>query len=308
MASLSQVEKDVQADYPEERIQEFLDVAQELVAQAAEKVKAALSNRDKKVMEKSSATDLVTETDKATEKLLVGGLSAKFPGHKFIGEEDVAENKSNNVGDVTDDPTWIIDPIDGTTNFVHGHPMVCISVGLVIKRVPWIGIVSVPMTNNIYHAVRFKGAYLNGEKIQTSGCRSLSKSMFLPALTCLAGDTSDEDKQMKMMIGLGNLAKIASKVQAVRLDGSAAINLVMIANGESDVYPQVGIRCWDIVAGGLIVQEAGGCLMDPRDGSDYDYMSRGILAASTPELAKAVLDLGLTYRDISRDHPDTFTG
>ena len=120
----------------------------------------------------------------------------------------------------------------------------------------------------------------------------------------------------------------------INFTGSTAINLVMIANGESDVYPQVGIRCWDIVAGGLIVQEAGdsicslfvstyftidisistialfsgGCLMDPRDGSDYDYMSRGILAASTPELAKAVLDLGLTYPDISRDHPDTFTG
>jgi len=299
MASLSQVEKDVQADYPEEKIQEFLDVAQGLVAQAAEKVKAALSNRDKKVMEKSSATDLVTETDKATEKLLVGGLSAKFPGHKFIGEEDVAENKSNNVGDVTDDPTWIIDPIDGTTNFVHGHPMVCISVGLVIKRVPWIGIVSVPMTNNVYHAVRFKGAYLNGEKIQVSRAQQLGKAMVLNEVWSLSGHNK---------LQLENMAKLMEHAQAIRTVGSAAINLVMIANGESDVYPQVGIRCWDIVAGGLIVQEAGGCLMDPRDGSDYDYMSRGILAASTPELAKAVLDLGLTYPDIPRDNPDTFTG
>ena len=82
----------------------------------------------------------------------------------------------------------------------------------------------------------------------------------------------------------------------------------MVANGEADAYPQVGIRCWDMVAGGLIVQEAGGCLMDPRDGSAYDYMSRGILAAATPELAKQVIDLGLEYPQVPRDHEDKFSG
>jgi len=306
-ATPSQAEKDVLVDYSE-KIQEFFNVASELVAEAAEKVKAALARRDKTVMEKSSATDLVTETDKATEKLLVGGLSAKFPDHKFIGEEDVAENMGNKVGEVTDAPTWIIDPIDGTTNFVHGHPMVCISVGLVIKRVPWIGIVSVPMTNSVYHAIRFKGAFLNGNKIQTNGRDKLSTSMFLGKMACLAGEDSDEEKQTKMMIDLGNLAKIASRVQAIRMEGSAAINLVMVANGEADVYPQVGIRCWDIVAGGLIVKEAGGCLMDPRDGSDYDYMSRSVLAASTPQLAKKVIELGLAYPETKRDHEDKFIG
>ena len=91
--------------------------------------------------------------------------------------------------------------------------------------------------------------------------------------------------------------------------GSAAINLAMIANGEADAYPQVGIRCWDIVAGGLIVREAGGCLLDPRDGSDYDYMSRGVLATATPELAQEVLALGLTYdKETPRDHDEKFSG
>lgn len=304
----SQLEKEVGSEYPKERIQEFLDVAMDLVSRASGCVKEALSKRDKNVETKSSATDLVTETDKAMEKLLVGGLQAKFPDHKFIGEEDTAENKGNDVGEVTDSPTWIIDPIDGTTNFVHGHPMVCISVGLIIKRIPWIGIVSVPMTNSTYHAVRSQGAFLNGNKIQPSGCRSLSKSMFLPTMTCLAGANDSEENKMKNMLCLGNLAKISSKVQAVRMDGSAAINLVMIANGEADVYPQVGIRCWDIVAGGLIVKEAGGTLLDPRDGSDYDYMSRAVLACATPELAKEVIDLGLAYPDCKRDHEEKFMG
>ena len=110
-------------EYPREQIQEFLDVAMDLVSHASWCVKEAPSKRDKNVETKSSATDLVTETDKAMEKLLVGGPQGKFHDHKFIGEEDTAENKGNDVGEVTDNPTWIIDPIDGTTNFVHGHPV-----------------------------------------------------------------------------------------------------------------------------------------------------------------------------------------
>jgi len=111
-------------------------------------------------------------------------------------------------------------------------------------------------------------------------------------------------------VALRNLAKISPKVQAVRMDGSAAINLAMIANGEAEVYAQVGIRCWDIVAGGLIVKEAGGCLMDPRggpEGGPYDYMSRGILATANPQLAKEVLDLNLEYHHVPRDHQDKFS-
>lgn len=315
MDALSPAEEDVMNAYPSEKINEFLDVAMALVQEASGIIKAALSSRDKKVSEKANVTDLVTETDKAMEKLLVEGIRKNFPDHKFIGEEDVAENKGNTVGEVTDDPTWIIDPIDGTMNFVHGHPMVCVSVGLVIKKVPWIGIIGVPMTNSVYHAIRFKGAWLNGNMIQSSGCNSLSNAMILPALPCLGGDETNQQQQAKLQMALNNLAKIAPKVQSIRMDGSAAINLAMIANGEADVYAQVGIRCWDIVAGGLIVKEAGGCLLDPRprrpqDGSSssYDYMSRGILAAATPELAKQVLDLKLEYPEIGRDHQQQFTG
>ena len=175
----SQLEKDIMTEYDQEKIASFMAVIMPLVEKASKTVKEALSSRMKKISEKTSPTDLVTETDKAIEKLLVEGIKAKFPSHRFIGEEDTAENKGDKVGDVTDVPTWIIDPIDGTMNFVHGHPMVCISVGLVIKRVPWIGIVAVPMTNSIYHAVRFKGAFLNGNKIKVNSNRFfLNKARF----------------------------------------------------------------------------------------------------------------------------------
>ena len=165
------------------------------------------------------------------------------------------------------------------------------------------------MTNSTYHAVGSQGAFLNGNKIKPSGCRSLSKSMFLSTMTCLAGADDSEENKMKNMLCLENLAKISSKVQAVRMDGSAAINLVMIANGEADVYPKVGtIHCGDIVAGGLIVKEAGGTLLDPRDGSDYDYMRIAVLACATPELAKEVIDLGLAYPDCKHNHEEKFMG
>ena len=112
----SQLEKDVGSEYPKEQIQEFLDVAMDLVSQASGCVKEALSKRDKNVETKSSALDLVTETDKAMENSLLVDLRVNFM-HKFIGEEDMDKNKGNDVGKVTG--TWIIDPIDGTINGVH---------------------------------------------------------------------------------------------------------------------------------------------------------------------------------------------
>jgi len=208
MENCSQAEKDVMAAYPPETIQEFMGVVMPLVEEASGIIKANLSSRDKKVTEKSNVTDLVTETDKAMERLLVEGIKAKFPDHKFIGEEDVAEKaQGQTVGEVTDDPTWIIDPIDGTMNFVHGHPMVSVSVGLVIKKVPWMGIISVPMTNSIYTAVRFKGAFLNGQQIQVSPVSKLDKAMVLQEVW------SQSDFNGKQV---ANIAKILDASQAMR--------------------------------------------------------------------------------------------
>merc|ERR1712150_122716 len=171
-----------------------------------------------------------------------------------------------------------------------------ILVGLVIKKTPVIGIVFIPVLEQMYTAIRGRGAFMNGKKLGVSPCTELKQSMFLLEVWAQQNETSIENDQVD------NFANLLPKVHALRTIGSAGINLAMIAAGNADAYAQVGIHCWDLVAGALIVKEAGGTLLDPRTGSDFDYMSRGVLATSSPQLAKQVLDLKLKYHKVQRDH------
>lgn len=121
---------------------------------------------------KSGEIDLVTETDQQIEKLLIDSLSKQFPDHKFIGEESVAEGSQCSL---TNCPTWIIDPIDGTMNFVHSFPHSCISIALFVNQKPSIGIIYNPVLNQLFTARKGKGAFLNGERITVSGRRCCLK-------------------------------------------------------------------------------------------------------------------------------------
>lgn len=140
---------------------------------------------------KSGDIDLVTETDQEVEKLLINGLSAQFPDHKFIGEESVAAGSQCNL---TDDPTWIIDPIDGTMNFVHTFPHCCISIGLFIDQNPEIGIVYNPMLEQLFTAIRGRGAHLNEKRIHVSKQTDLSKAML-----CFENGSSKEPEKLKAL-------------------------------------------------------------------------------------------------------------
>lgn len=140
---------------------------------------------------KSDDIDLVTETDQQVEKMLISSLSKQFPDHKFIGEESVAGGSQCNL---TNAPTWIIDPIDGTMNFVHGFPHCCISIGLFIEQVPEIGIVYNPVLEQLFTAVKGRGAYLNGKRIKVSGQTDLSKSML-----CFENGSSRDPGKIKVL-------------------------------------------------------------------------------------------------------------
>lgn len=147
---------------------------------------------NKKIDVKSGEIDLVTETDQQVEKLLITSLSQQFPDHKFIGEESVAGGAQCNL---TNAPTWIIDPIDGTLNFVHSFPHCCISIGLFIEQRPEIGIVYNPVLEQLFTAVRGRGAFLNGKRIRVSGQTELSKSM-----VCFENGTSRDVEKMKAVL------------------------------------------------------------------------------------------------------------
>lgn len=141
---------------------------------------------------KSSEIDLVTETDQQVEKLLIDGLSKQFVDHKFIGEESVAGGSQCVL---TDTPTWIIDPIDGTMNFVHSFPHSCISIALFVNQKPEIGIIYNPMLNQLFTARKGKGAYLNGKSIRVSG-----KTNFSDALIMMEFGTSRDPEKGKVVL------------------------------------------------------------------------------------------------------------
>lgn len=256
-----------------------LDKCFEVVSQLVDKAGALVAKRNetrKEFEQKANDIDLVTATDKEVEQMLINGLLDVFPDHKFIGEEESAAGGAPNK--LTDAPTWIIDPVDGTMNFVHSFPHSCISIGLKVNKVTEIGIVYNPMLGQRFSARRGQGAYLNGRRIHVSGQKELGKSL----VTSEFG-TSRETEKLKVVFE--NIQNLVPKVHGVRMLGAAALNLCMVALGAADINFEFGVHAWDVCAAELLVLEAGGVVVDTTGGK-FDIMSRRILAASSEELAQ----------------------
>ncbi|KAF7279001.1 hypothetical protein GWI33_007727 [Rhynchophorus ferrugineus] len=242
-----------------------------------------LAKTDLKTMEietKSSITDLVTVHDRNIEDALKGKLIEKYPTHRFIGEEDSSIKR--HVSELTDLPTWIIDPIDGTTNFVKGMPIIGISVALVVDKEPELGIIYNPYANELFTAIRGNGAYFNEKRITTSGVTDIQRSVLNMELSFVTS------KRFRNLY-LTRFAHFAHKTTGVRSYGSAAMGLCYLACGRIDAYQADGLCSWDVAAGVLIVQEAGGYVVDSK-GGELDLMKPNILATATKELGTQYLE------------------
>ncbi|XP_045497053.1 inositol monophosphatase 1 [Colias croceus] len=256
-----------------DEIDEYFEAALELVKTAGNLI-TEFRDGCNVYEQKSSDIDLVTEVDKNVEKTLMDGLAKKFPSHKFIGEESVADGAKCIL---TDDPTWIIDPVDGTLNFIHGYPQSCISLGLAINKECVAGIIYNPILQLLFSAKKGKGAFLNNKPIHVSQTKELSKAL----VSFEAGTSRDPEKRRVMF---ENFKLMVENGHGVRTVGSAALNMVNVALGGSDAYFEFGIHAWDIAAGDIIVREAGGVCIDPA-GGPFDILSRRVLCASSIELA-----------------------
>ncbi|KAI4875676.1 hypothetical protein NFI96_005095 [Prochilodus magdalenae] len=234
--------------------------------------------RDISVMEKSSPVDLVTETDQKVEELIISSLKKKFPTHSFIGEESVAAGAPSVL---TDSPTWIIDPIDGTTNFVHRFPFVSVSIGFTVNKQIEFGIVYSCLEDKMYTARRGKGAFCNGVPIKVSGQQDITKSLVLTEM----GFKKDPEHFRTMMANMESILSIP--VHGIRAPGSAAVNMCLVASGAADAYYHMGIHCWDMAGGAAIVAEAGGVVVDIT-GGPFDLMSRRLIAASSRGIAECI--------------------
>ncbi|KAM9844876.1 inositol monophosphatase 1-like [Aulostomus maculatus] len=260
--------------------QNAMDHAVAVARKAGEVVRAALQDdRRKTVMMKSSSVDLVTQTDQKVEQLIIQSVKEKFPTHSFIGEESVAAGEPSLL---TDSPTWIIDPIDGTTNFVHTFPFVAVSIGFAVDKKVEFGVVYSCLEDKMYTARRGRGAFCNGEPLQVSAQEDIKQSIIATEF----GSNRDAEVVDKIFASLKKVVSIP--VHGIRGAGTAAINMCLVAAGCVEAYYEIGIHVWDVAAGSLIVTEAGGVLMDVEGGS-VDIMSRRIVAANSTAIAERLV-------------------
>ena len=215
--------------------------------------------------------DLVTEADMASQELIRETLLEAFPEHAFLGEED---DEANGEATRQSEYRWIADPLDGTTNYVHGLPHFCVSLALERAGELLVGAVFNPVADECFTAVAGEGAFLNGSPIRTSGVSRLSEALAATGFpTVVRPDSPDLQLFMKSL----------TRCQAARRTGSCALNLCYLAAGRFDVTWAYSAKIWDVAAGVLIIREAGGVVSAP-DGGGFVLEDARLLAAANPAL------------------------
>jgi myo-inositol-1(or 4)-monophosphatase len=207
--------------------------------------------------------NLVTQVDRMAEKKVLSILKRRFPSHNLLGEESGAQSGDSSY-------TWVVDPLDGTTNFAHAYPFFCVSIALLKGKEPIVGVVYDALRNECFTAEKGHGAFLNGKRLRVTKVSDLKKS-----LVC----TGFAYAILKTHYNLDNFKQFVLKAQGVRRDGSAALNLAYTAAGRFDGFWERGIEAWDMAAGVLLVKEAGGRVTD-INGKPYDLFAKNALATN----------------------------
>ncbi|EDW70036.1 uncharacterized protein [Drosophila virilis] len=265
----------------EAKLKEYYEVALDLVQKCGPMLMEGYRKPKADFTVKADFYDLVTVYDKQIEDALTAGLQTAFPESLIIGEEESAATERQAV--LTDAPTWIIDPIDGTTNFVHRIPHCCISVGLTINKELVVGIIYNPPANELFSAWKGHGAYLNGQRIHTSKVTTIKQAVVAYEISLIHA-AAVRDKNVK------RLYKLGSNATATRSFGSGALALCYVATGQCDTYHVEDLKPWDIAAGAVILTEAGGTIYHTKGGK-FNVMKPDLVCASTDELAKNVMSL-----------------
>jgi myo-inositol-1(or 4)-monophosphatase len=258
----------------QQNLQNFLDIATESVL-AAGAILEDLYGKLKAIAEKGRPGDLVTEADKKAESTILEILARHCPDHAILAEE------SGYLGDQTSNPyLWAIDPLDGTTNYAHGYPIACVSVGLMIGGIPQVGAIYNPFRRELFRGAKGLGATLNRRPIRVSQTATLEKSLLVSGFAYDRRETLDNN--------YAEFCHLTHLTQGVRRSGSAALDLADVACGRLEGYWERGIKAWDIVAGVVILEEAGGTVTS-YDNDALDIQSGRILATN-----------GLIHQELSR--------
>jgi myo-inositol-1(or 4)-monophosphatase len=230
--------------------------------------------------------DFVTEVDRAAEAAIIEILGTAYPQHAFLAEESGASSGGKDA-----EYTWIIDPLDGTTNFIHGFPQYAVSIGLRHRGQMTQAVVYDPTRNELFTATRGRGAFLNDRRIRVSRRSKLKESLIGTGFPFRQLDHLDEYVRM--------FKRITEETAGIRRPGAASLDLVYVAAGRLDGFWEFGLSPWDMAAGSLVIVEAGG-LVSNFDGGD-EYLFAGNIVCGTPKIHEQLLAL---VQEVHRRGPD----
>ena len=247
-----------------ETLQQFLDIATE-AALAGGAVLQSFLGKLEDIEEKGRPGDLVTEADKAAEVEVLGVLRRHLPDHSILAEEPGQQG----AADAT--YLWAVDPLDGTTNYAHQYPVAAVSIGLLIDGIPQVGVIYDPFRQELFRAAKGMGATRNRRPIRVSATKELAKSLLVTGFAY--------DRQQTVDNNYAEFCYLTHLTQGVRRSGSASLDLAYVACGRFDGYWERGLSPWDISAGIILVQEAGGSVT-AYDRSPMQLRSGRILATN----------------------------
>lgn len=251
----------------------MLNVAVKAARRAASLIQRASLNLDIVRVEKKKANDFVSEVDRAAENAIIETILEAYPKHTILAEESGARPND------TAEYEWIIDPLDGTTNFLHGHPHYAISIALAHNGQIQQGVVYDPERNNLFTASRGVGAFMNDRRIRVSKRVHMNE--------CLIATGFPVVDQSMMDTYLSILKDVLAKSAGARREGAASLDLCNVACGRVDGFFEFNLKPWDIAAGSLIVQEAGGIVTDLH--GENAWLETGDITAASPKVLAQLL-------------------
>lgn len=252
----------------------LLNVAVMAARSAGDQLVRRMNSLDKLKVEKKGHNDFVSDADRAAERAVISTVQRHYPDHAFLAEESGVTGESDTV--------WIIDPLDGTTNFLHGFPVFCVSIGVEVKGRIEHAVVYDPLRQELFTASRGDGAQLDGRKIRVSGRAALDTALIGTGFPFRQAET-------ELAPYLHMLGKVITHTAGVRRAGAAALDLCYVAAGRLDAFWETGLAPWDLAAGGLIIREAGG-IVSGLDGSE-NYRRTGHVLCGTPKVYAALARL-----------------
>lgn len=263
-------------------MQPMLRIAVKAARAAGKIIDRAFRDVDILPVEKKAANDFVTEIDRASEKAVINEIKTSYPNHRFIGEEFGVH------GPKESEYEWIIDPLDGTTNFVRGIPQFAVSIACRHKGKLEHAVVYDPIKNEEFCASRGHGATLNGCKIRVSGQKNMTGALLVTGIPFTPETLPYIDHYNALSKEL-----LLKKTAGIRRPGAASLDLAYLAAGRFDGFWEMNLKTWDLAAGVLLIREAGGLVSDLSGGETY--MTKGNLLCATPRIYKEMLPLVKEY-------------